>query len=169
MKVILTQDVAKLGSLGDEVEVKRGYARNYLIPQGCAVLLTRDNKKQVEHQRKIIAKKRADAIAACKEQAAQLENTEIVFTMKSGESGKLFGSVTQKHVHDVLTAQGIELDRKKLHLAAPIKTLGSHIMLVKLHTEVSANLEIKVVAEEAEEVEADETVDQEDVEATEEA
>lgn len=147
MKVILKQDVAKLGSLGDEVEVKRGYARNYLIPQGYAVLLTRDNKKQIEHHRQLLAKKRADAIAQCKDLAAKLENTEIVFTMKSGESGKLFGSITQKHILDALTAQEIELDRKKLHLPSPIKTLGNHTLAVKLHTEVSAELEIKVVAE----------------------
>ncbi|PCI30716.1 MAG: 50S ribosomal protein L9 [SAR324 cluster bacterium] len=165
MKVILKQDVAKLGSLGDEVEVKRGYARNFLIPQGYAVFLTRDNKKQVEHQRQLLAKERADAISKATVMAEQLENTEIVFTMKSGESGKLFGSVTLKHIHDALTAQGIEIERKRLHLAAPLKTLGSHNLLVKLHTEVSANLEIKVTAEALEEepeVEASEEVAEEE-------
>ena len=89
--------------------------------------------------------------ATIKELAAQLENTEIVFVMKSGESGKLFGSITQKHIYDALTAQKIELDRKKIHLSAPIKSLGNHTLPIKLHTEVSANLEIKVTAETPEE------------------
>ncbi len=150
MKVILKQDVAKLGSLGDEAEVKRGYARNFLIPQGLAVPLTRDNVKQIQHQRQILAKLRADAIAGHQEMAKKLENTEIVFTMKSGENGKLFGSVTLKHIHDALADQGIEIDRKKLHLGSPIKTLGNHIIGVKLHSEVSANLEVQITAADAE-------------------
>lgn len=147
MKVILKEDVFKLGSLGDEVEVKPGYARNYLIPQGKALPFTRSNVKQVGHIKSILAKKRADAIDKAKALAEKLENTEIVFTMKAGENGKLFGSVTQKHIFDALQAQEIELDRKKLHISVPIKALGSHIIPIKLHTEVSAKLDVKVVAD----------------------
>lgn len=147
MKVILKEDVYKLGSLGDEVEVKPGFARNYLIPQGKAVPFTRSNAKQVTHMKNLLAKQRADAIDKAKDLAAKLENTEIVFTMKAGESGKLFGSVTPKHIYDALQDQEIALDRRRLNLSVPIKSLGSHVIPVKLHTEVSAKLEIKVVAD----------------------
>ncbi|MCP4753463.1 MAG: 50S ribosomal protein L9 [Proteobacteria bacterium] len=151
MKVILKEDIFKLGSLGDEVEVKPGYARNYLIPQGKAMVLNRENVKLIKHQRNLLAQKRADAIEASKGLAQRLEEAEIVFTMKSGESGKLFGSVTQKHIYEALAGKGIDLDRKKLHITTPIKTLGNHILSVRLHTEVNANLQIKVVSEKVEE------------------
>lgn len=151
MKVVLKEDVFKLGSLGDEVEVKRGFARNFLIPQGKALPLTRENVKQISHQRSILAKKRADAIDQARNFAKQLEEIEIVFAMKAGESGKLFGSVTLKHIYEALAEKGIELDRKQISLSSPIKALGSHVLPVKLHTEVNADLVIKVVAESVEE------------------
>lgn len=147
MKVILKEDVFKLGSLGDEVEVKRGFARNFLIPQGKALPLTRENIKQINHHRSLLAQKRADAIEKATNFAKQLEDIEIVFAMKSGESGKLFGSVTQKHIYDALIEKGIDLDRKQLNLSGPIKHLGSHVLPVKLHTEVTADLVVKVVPE----------------------
>ena len=171
MKVILREDVFKLGSLGDEVEVKPGFARNFLIPQGKALPFTRSNVKQIEHLKKLLAKKRADAIDKAKSLAEKLENTEIVFTMKAGENGKLFGSVTQKHIFDALQEQEIDLDRKKLHISVPIKTLGSHIIPIKLHTEVNAKLDVKVVADEIvksdPEVEGEEAVEAADAQATE--
>jgi len=151
MKIILKEDVFKLGSLGDEVEVKSGYARNFLIPQGKALLLNRENVKQINHHKSILAKKRADAIQQAKSFGQKIEEAELVFTMKSGEAGKLFGSVTQKHIFEALQELGIELDRKKLNLSAPIKNLGKHTIPIKLHTEVISNLNIKVVAEVSEE------------------
>jgi len=147
MKVILKEDVFKLGSLGDEVDVKPGFARNYLVPQGKALLLTRGNVKQISHLNSLLAQKRADAIGQAKNLAKKLEDLEIVFKMKSGESGKLFGSVTQKHIFEALAEQGVELDRRKLNISAPIKTLGKHKIMIRLHTEVVANLQIGVVAE----------------------
>lgn len=148
MKVILKEDVFKLGSLGDEVDVKPGFARNYLIPQGKALPFTRSNVKQITHLKNLLAKQRADAIAKAEALAEKLGNTEIVFTMKAGENGKLFGSVTTKHIFDALQEQNIDLDRKKLNISVPIKTLGSHIIPIKLHTEVNAQLEVKVIADE---------------------
>lgn len=147
MKIILTQDVEKLGSLGDELEVKRGYARNFLIPQGKAVPITRSNVKTITHKRALIDKQRADAISKAQDLAKKIESAEVVFKMKSGDSGKLFGSVTLKHIYDELDEKGIELDRKKLTLANPIKTLGKHEIFVKLHTEVNAKLTIAVTPE----------------------
>jgi len=151
MKVILKEDIYKLGSLGDEVEVKRGFARNFLIPKGKALPLTRENVKQINYQRSILAKKRADAIEQARNLARQLEEIEIVFAVKAGESGKLFGSVTLKHIYEALAEKGLDLDRKKIHLSNPIKALGSHVLSVKLHTEVAADLLVKVVAESVEE------------------
>ena len=103
MKIILTQDVGKLGSLGDELKVKPGFARNYLIPQGKAVLITRANMKRLNHRRISLAKQREDAIATSKTMAKKLEEAELIFHRKSGGSGKLFGSVTQKHIAKLST------------------------------------------------------------------
>lgn len=167
MKIILKEDVFKLGSLGDEVEVKSGYARNYLIPQGKALLLNRENVKQINHHKSILAKKRADAIEQAKSFGQKIEEAELIFTMKSGEGGKLFGSVTQKHIFEALRESGIELDRKRLSLSAPIKNLGKHTIPVKLHTEVISNLKIKVVAEVTEEDAQATDEDAENVEAVE--
>ncbi|MBT4286648.1 MAG: 50S ribosomal protein L9 [Deltaproteobacteria bacterium] len=147
MKIILTRDVEKLGSLGDELEVKPGYARNFLIPQGKAVPVTRDNIKTITHKRALLDKQRADAISKSKELAKKIESAEVEFKMKSGDSGKLFGSVTLKHIYEALDEKGIELDRKKLTLASPIKNLGKHEILVKLHTEVNATLVVVVTPE----------------------
>jgi large subunit ribosomal protein L9 len=147
MKIILTQDVEKLGSLGDELEVKPGYARNFLIPQGKAVPVTRDNIKSIAHKRSLLDKQRADAISKSKDLAAKIESAEIEFKMKSGDSGKLFGSVTLKHIYEALDEKGIELDRKKLTLVSPIKSLGKHEIIVRLHTEVTAKLIVTVTPE----------------------
>lgn len=147
MKIILKKDVEKLGSLGDEVDVKPGYARNYLIPQGFAVQITSANKKQIEHQRALLAKARQEAIDNSKSLADKLETAEVVFQVKAGESGKLFGSVTAKQVLDALEEQGINLDKKALVISGGLKTLGSHTIPVKLHTEVQANVTIKLQAE----------------------
>lgn len=147
MKIILTQDVEKLGSLGDELDVKPGYARNFLVPQGKAVPVTRDNIKTITHKRALLDKQRADAISKSKALAEKIESAEVEFKMKSGDSGKLFGSVTLKHIYEALDEKGIELDRKKLTLASPIKNLGKHEIFVKLHTEVSAKLVVTVTPE----------------------
>ncbi|MDT8448301.1 MAG: 50S ribosomal protein L9 [bacterium] len=148
MNVILTQDVYNLGSLGDEVIVKAGYARNYLIPQGFAVPVTRQNIKQIEHQRALLNKKREEAINSAKALKAKLEALDMVFKVKAGESGKLFGSVTQKNITEAIAEKGIELDKRLVTLLAPIKTLGNYDLVVKLHSEVNASMTIKVAADE---------------------
>lgn len=150
MKIILTKDVDKLGSLGDELEVKSGYARNFLIPQGLALTVNRENQKFIDRQRERLAKQRTDAIEACQATAKQLAEADLQFSVKSGDDGKLFGSITQKHISDALEEKGINLGKKKLNLAAPIKSLGSHAITVKLHTEVTAELVVKVVSDASE-------------------
>ena len=147
MKIILTQDVDKLGSLGDELQVKSGYARNFLIPKGYALTVNRENQKFVDRQREKLAKQRTDAIENCQTLAKQLEEAELLFSVKSGDDGKLFGSITQKHIYDALEEKGISLGKRKLNLPAPIKSLGSHSISVKLHTEVTAEFAVKVVSD----------------------
>ncbi|OGG99176.1 MAG: 50S ribosomal protein L9 [Candidatus Lambdaproteobacteria bacterium RIFOXYD1_FULL_56_27] len=148
MNVILTQDVYNLGSLGDEVAVKPGYARNFLIPQGKAVPVNRQNIKLIEHQRALLNKKRQEAIDNAKAFKAKLEALELVFMVKAGESGKLFGSVTQKMIADELVAQGMEIDRRMVNLSQPVKSLGTYKMAVKLHSSVVAEVTFKVAADE---------------------
>ncbi len=166
MKLILKQDVYALGSLGDEISVKAGYGRNFLIPKGLAVPITNQNKKEIEHHKALLAKKRALAVGEAQELAKKLEASALEFKVNAGESGKLFGSVTPKQIFDALHEKGIDLSRKILQIGGPIKTLGSHTITAKLHTEVICDFEIKIVADElikeekpeaVEEVAADET------------
>jgi len=147
MKVILKEDVYKLGSLGDEINVKDGYARNFLIPQSKAVPVTKGNKKMVEHHRALLAQKRKAAIDEAKDMATKLKATELVFKVKAGESGKLFGSVTLNQIIDALHEQGIDLSKKVVSIAGHIKTLGTHGVSAKLHSEVACDFKIRVEAE----------------------
>ena len=147
MKVILTQDYDKLGSLGDEVEVKPGFARHFLEPKGFAVAITRQNIKRIQRQREILSQERASAIEKSKALKEELSNLNLVFPMKVGEKDKLFGSVTLKNIQDTIKEQGIEIDRKYLSLLVPIKTIGNHNLSVKLHSEVSLEMNIKVIPE----------------------
>ena len=145
MKIILTQDVANLGSLGDEIEVKGGYGRNFLIPQNMALPVTRANVKQIEHRRTFLAKKRAEAIAGAQGLAAKVAAAELVFEVKAGDAGKLFGSVTSKMVLAKFEELGIEVSKKGLGMPNAIKTLGTTIVEVRLHTEVIAKASVKVI------------------------
>ncbi|MGK0289744.1 MAG: large subunit ribosomal protein L9 [bacterium] len=153
MKIILKQDIENLGSLGDEVVVKAGYARNYLIPENLGLPITKQNIKQLQHHRELLAKNRALAIGGAKELAEKLDDMEVIFTMKAGENGKLFGSITSKDILNALEANDIDLGKKQMSLSGPIKSLGSHNIIFKLHTEVSATLSVKIVAEKEDEVE----------------
>jgi len=163
MNVILTQDVYRLGSLGDEVSVKSGYARNYLVPQGMAVAVTRQNIKLIEHQRALLAKKRQEAMDLAKDTAAKLAALDLTFKVKAGESGKLFGSVTQKMVADAIVEAGFDIDRRLIQLPMQIKNLGTVTVPVRLHTDVSTELTLKVVADEI--VKAEKPVEEVDADA----
>lgn len=147
MKIILTKDVANLGFLGDEVDVKNGYARNYLIPQGYAIAITPSNQKRIEHRRTYLSQKRLESIEACKLVAEKIEATKFQFEVKAGEQGKLFGSVTSKQIVELFSEKGIHIDRKMLHMAAPLKKIGSHSLPIRLHTEVETTATIHLVSE----------------------
>ena len=141
MKIILRADVENLGRLGDVVTVKAGYGRNYLLPQGLAMLVTPGNLKAFELERKKL-QARMDALrAAADDIAGKLEGLVLPIVMRVG------GSVTTAIIGDALTAQGIEVDRRRILLDHPIRTLGDHPVRVRLHADVVASLTVKVVSE----------------------
>jgi len=147
MKVLLKEDVPKLGSVGDEVEVKDGYGRNFLIPTGKALLATPKNVKQFRHQKSIVEHKVRKLKGAAQTVADQIAKLSLSVDKKVGEQGKLFGSVTSQEIADLVSAQGVEIDRRKIQLSEPIKSLGEFKIPVKLHPEVIAEIRLTVSAE----------------------
>ena len=147
LQVILKQDVDKLGAAGELVRVRPGFARNYLMPRGLAVVATGENVRQIEHERRIalaIADKQKKFAEGA---AAQVEGMTIEIPMQAGEGDKLFGSVTSRDVEQALARHGIEVDRKKLQLPPEaIKTLGEHTITIKLGHEVTATFKVNVTA-----------------------
>ena len=147
MKLLLKVDVQGLGDCGDAVEVKDGYGKNFLIPKGQAILATPKNLKQFTHQKSIVqARLKKEKISAAA-QAQDIEKITCVFKKKAGDNGKLFGTVTTQEISENLRMQGIDLDRRKLQLKEPIKSLGDFDVLVKLHPEVTATIKITVAQE----------------------
>jgi len=161
MKLLLKEDIKGLGVCGDEVEVKDGYGKNFLIPNGQAILATPKNLKQFNHQKSIVQArlKKEKIIAAA--QAQDIEKTVCVFKKKAGDNGKLFGTVTTQDISESLRSQGIELDRRRLQLKEPIKSLGDFDVSVKLHPEVTATIKITVVHEAIEEAKTTEPAKEE--------
>jgi large subunit ribosomal protein L9 len=146
MKVILKEDVKNLGKMGDIVNVKDGYASNFLIPKKLAAEAIIKNIKALEHQKKTIqekAKKIKTESAAISERISSLN---LTIKAKAGEEGKLFGSITSMDIADALNNEGIGIDRKKILLEEPIKRLGSHTVNIKIHPEITVQLNITVVS-----------------------
>jgi large subunit ribosomal protein L9 len=147
MKLILTQDVPSLGAPGDVVEVAPGYGRNYLVPQGMAIQATRGAEKQIATIRRAREVREVRDLGQANEIKAQLSDLKVRLPARSGEGGRLFGSVTSSDIVDaVQKAGGPKLDRRLITLAAPIKALGSHTVKVKVHPEVEASVQLEVVA-----------------------
>jgi large subunit ribosomal protein L9 len=147
MDVILRQDVDKVGSAGEMVSVKDGFARNFLLPQGLAYLATEGNKKRLEAERAQKGRKHAAEVSASKEVAARLEAVSLTFTMKAGEGDKLFGSVTASEIAERLKAEGFTVDKKAVELDEPLKALGVYKVPVRLHAEVKPEVRVWVVRE----------------------
>ena len=146
-EVLLLKPVDGLGAEGDQVKVRAGYARNFLLPQGMAVPLTLSNRKQVEALKKARGMREAKELNGAQELAAKLQKANIAIAVKTGEGGKLFGAVTANDIHDKLVAAGIEIEKRRIHLGQPVKTLGKHEVTIKLHPEVSVELSFEVVSE----------------------
>lgn len=146
MKIILTQEVTGLGSPGEIVEVKDGYARNYLLPRGFAIRHTRGAEKQVETIRRAREVREVRDLGQAREIAAQLQALTVRLRTRAGEGGRLFGSVTAADVAEaVKAAGGPSVDKRRIELSAPIKTVGSHVVSVRVHPEISARVEVDVV------------------------
>ena len=148
MEVILRADVPELGRRGDVVSVKAGYARNYLLPRKLAMEATPSNRKQVAEMKAAGARREATEKTAAESLAAQLAEVTLTLTAKAGESDQLFGSVTAMDVADALEAKGFHIDKRKVQLEEPIKTLGEYPVPVRLHREVTASVRVVVSREE---------------------
>ncbi len=165
MKIILRADVENLGKVGDVVSVKAGYGRNYLLPQGMAMIASPGNLKSFELERKKLEEKMASMRTDAQSVCDKLENLDIVIKMRVGENDKLYGSVTSTLIQETLAALGVDVDRRRILLDAPIRVLGEHEVRVRLFAGVIANVVVKVQSEERHYAEDDETPA---VEATEE-
>jgi len=158
MEVILKEDVANLGHRGDVVKVADGYGRNFLLPRKLALQATLANKAVIEQMKAAAARRSATEKAQAEELVVKLEPLVLGFTRKSGENGQLFGSVTSVDIAAGLEAKGFEVDRRKIQLAEPLKSLGDFTVAIKLHREVTAHVKVQVLAEAQEEAPAAEPI-----------
>ena len=146
MKVILLKDVRNLGKKGDLVEVAEGYARNFLFPRKLAGEATQGSIKQLEQERTALRNKKAKELEAAKVVAQKISNTQLTLSVKAGEQGKLFGSITNKDISEAIKKQHrVNVDRRKIDLGEPIKALGTYDVTIKLVPEVETKLVVKVV------------------------
>jgi large subunit ribosomal protein L9 len=149
MNVILTENVKGLGNMGDVVKVKPGYARNFLLPNKLAVEASTRNLSELEHHRRQLARKAEKLSQEAAAVKGRIEALEIVLAHRAGEEGKLFGSVTTMEIEAELAAKGVAIDRRKILLDQPIKSLGEHEVEIKLNAGVSATLKVRVIAAES--------------------
>jgi large subunit ribosomal protein L9 len=147
MEVILKEDVANLGHRGDVVKVADGYGRNFLLPRKLALQATQANKAVIESMKSAAARRSATEKAQAEELVTKLAPVVLTFTRKSGENGQLFGSVTSSDIAADLATQGYEIDRRKITLAEPIKSVGTFDVAIKLHREVTAHVKVTVAAD----------------------
>jgi large subunit ribosomal protein L9 len=148
MKLILKQDVANVGDRGDVVEVKDGYGRNFLIPQGLAVFASKSAIKSSENEEKQVAKKRELDIKNAEKLAEKITSTSITIPVKAGEDGKIFGTITTQQIADALAEKGLEIDRRKITISSEVKSLGEYVAVIALTGSIKPELKIWVVKEE---------------------
>ncbi len=148
MQIILLEKIANVGSLGEVVKVKAGYARNFLIPQGKAKRATPENLKLLEEKRAELEKAAAERLAAATDLAAKLEGSNVRITQKAGVDGRLFGSVGTADIVEALKAQGVAVEKASIRLpSGPLKQVGDHPVTIALHTDVAAHITITVVGD----------------------
>ncbi|HEX6085636.1 MAG TPA: 50S ribosomal protein L9 [Thermoanaerobaculia bacterium] len=165
MKVILTEEIRGLGTRGDVVTVKDGYARNYLLPKNLAQEATTSNLKAIEHQRRkwdLLAQEEKNA---AQKQADRVKGVKIRIEKRVGEHGQLFGSVTANEIADALMEKGIEVDKRRIELGSPIKNVGMHDVEVRLHRDVTASIQVEVAAQGVEKLEEPEAAPAEEAAA----
>ena len=148
VQLILREDVHRLGEAGDLVSVKPGYARNYLVPQGKAILATVGRVKELDHQKRVISERLAKEVADLEAVKQRMASVVLEFSAQAGDEGKLFGSITAQQIGEQLAEKGFEIDRRKIELDEPIKALGEHEVPVKLRSEMVAQVKVVVTAAE---------------------
>lgn len=148
IQVILSEDVHALGDAGDIVSVKPGFARNFLLPQGKALLATAARVNEVEHTKRVIAEKRAKELKDLESVKAKLDGINLEISAQAGEEGKLFGSVTSQNLAELLAEKGLDVDRRKIVLDDAIKTVGEHTVAIRLRSDVIAEFQVTVTAAE---------------------
>jgi large subunit ribosomal protein L9 len=146
VQLILREDVHRLGEAGDLVSVKPGYARNYLVPQGKAILATVGRVKELDHQKRVISERLAKEVADLEAVKQRMASVVLEFNAQAGDEGKLFGSITAQQIGEQLAEKGFEIDRRKIELNEPIKALGEHEVPVKLRSEMVAHVKVVVTA-----------------------
>jgi large subunit ribosomal protein L9 len=146
IEVILKEHVEHLGRRGEIVKVADGYARNFLFPRKLALAVTVENKRQIERERAKAEAREAEEVQIAQALATRLEAVELAIARRVGEHETLYGSVTAADIAEALAARELGVDRRKIQLAEPLKTLGEHVVPVKLHREVTADVKVKVVA-----------------------
>src|SRR6185312_9795666 len=147
MKVILTQEVSNLGSIGDIVNVRNGYARNFLVPRGLAAAANEENQAALAHHKRVLDKRREKVLSAAKELGASIEKTSVTVTKQVGEDEKIFGSVTTQELEALLQAEGLNVSKKDITIVDEIKKVGVYSAQVKIHSEVIAKFKVWVVAQ----------------------
>jgi large subunit ribosomal protein L9 len=149
MNVILLEKVANLGNLGDRVDVRSGYARNFLLPKGKATLATAANVARFESRRADLEKAANDQLAAAQARAAKLEGFKLTITVKAGNEGKLFGSIGTSDIADAASAAGQPLERSEVRMPnGPLRSTGEHVVSVHLHSDINVELPVNIVSEE---------------------
>jgi large subunit ribosomal protein L9 len=147
MEVILKEDIVNVGKIGEVVRVRDGYARNYLLPRGLVLIANKKNLKTFEHHKKIVGDQKEKVMRNAKVVGDQLAAVSLVIPMKVGEEGKLFGSVTNMQIEKALKAKGLNVDRRKIHLNAPIKSAGDYEVPIRLSADLTVPLKLSVVSD----------------------
>lgn len=147
MEVILKEDIVNVGKIGEVVRVRDGYARNFLLPRGLVLIANKKNLKTFEHHKKIVGDQKEKVLRNAQAVGDQLAAVSLVIPMKVGEEGKLFGSVTNMQIEKALKAKGLNVDRRKIHLDAPIKSAGEYEVPIRLSAEVTVPLKLSVVSD----------------------
>jgi len=146
VRLILRDDVPKLGDAGDVVSVRPGYARNFLLPKGLAIVATEARVRELEHHRRAIAERVARQMRAMQAEKEKFDGQKLSFEVRVGEEGRLFGSVTALHIAEQLAERGLQVDHRRIELGRPIKQVGEYQVQVKLHREVRAEISVQVAA-----------------------
>jgi large subunit ribosomal protein L9 len=148
MEVILRQDIPQLGKIGEVVQVRNGFARNYLLPRGLVLVANKKNLRGFEHQKKVVGAQKEKAEKAARSLADKLAAVSLRIPVKTGEGGRLFGSVTNMDIEKALRQEGLEIDRRRIHLEEPLKVLGDYEVPVRLTADLAVNIRVSVVPEE---------------------